>query len=71
VAASYGAGLSSIGTASGSGSVDITGSSNSTSGFDFAYNSSYFLRSDGTDSMCFSRDASDPNTGISVCVRTV
>lgn len=59
--------LSSVGTASGSGSVNVTQSSNntSTSAFDFAYNSSYFLRSDGS-SMCFSRDASDPNTGISV-----
>jgi hypothetical protein len=60
--------LSSVGTASGGGSVNVTQSSNntSTSGFDFAYNSSYFLRSDGSNSMCFSRDASDPNTGISV-----
>ena len=60
--------LSSVGTASGSGSVNVTQSSNNanTSVFDFAYNSSYFLRSDGNNSMCFSRDASDPNTGISV-----
>jgi hypothetical protein len=60
--------LSSIGTTSGSGSVNVTRSSNnsSTSVFDFAYNSSYFLRSDGSNGMCFSRDASDPNTGISV-----
>jgi len=60
--------LSSVGTASGSGSVNVTQSSNNTgtSIFDFAYNSSYFLRSDGSNSMCFSRDATDPNTGISV-----
>src|SRR5882724_4497822 len=60
--------LSSVGTASGGGSVNVTQSSNNagTSIFDFAYNSSYFLRSDGSNSMCFSRDANDPNTGISV-----
>jgi hypothetical protein len=60
--------LSSVGTTSGNGSVDVTQSFNgtSTSVFDFAYNSSHFLRSDGTNSMCFSRDATDPNTGISV-----
>ncbi|MFL6605512.1 MAG: hypothetical protein ACJ8R9_29830 [Steroidobacteraceae bacterium] len=60
--------LSSVGTASGSGSLNVSQSFNnaSTSGFDFAYNSSYFLRSDGSNNMCFSRDASDPNTGISV-----
>jgi hypothetical protein len=63
--------LSSVGTTSGGGSVNVTQSSDNTSNastsiFDFAYNSSYFLRSDGNSSMCFSRDASDPNTGISV-----
>jgi hypothetical protein len=63
--------LSSVGTTSGGGSVNVTRSSDNTSNtstsiFDFAYNSSYFLRSDGNDSMCFSRDASDPNTGLSV-----
>jgi hypothetical protein len=58
--------LSSVGTTNGSGSVDVTGSSNNASNFDFAYNSSYFLRADGSSSLCFSRDASDPNTGISV-----
>jgi hypothetical protein len=60
--------LSSVGTASGGGSVNVTQSSNNagTSAFDFAYDSSYFLRSDGTNSMCFNRDASSPNTGISV-----
>src|SRR5262249_9892403 len=61
--------LSSVGTTSGSGSVNVTQSSNNnsnTSIFDFAYNSNYFLRSDGSSNMCFSRDANDPNTGISV-----
>jgi hypothetical protein len=60
--------LASVGTTSGSGSVNVTRSYNntSTSIFDFAYNSSYFLRTDGSANMCFSRDASDPETGISV-----
>ncbi len=61
--------LSSVGTTTGSGSVSVTSSNNghsSTSAFDFAYNSSYFLRSDGSTAMCFSRDASDPETGFSV-----
>src|SRR5882724_6678661 len=60
--------LSSIGTTSGGGSVNVTRSSNNTdtSIFDFAYNSSYFLRSDGNENRCFSRDASDPATGITV-----
>jgi len=61
--------LSSVGTASGGGSVNVNSSFNNqtnTSIFDFAYNSSYFLRSDGNSNTCFSRDANDPNAGISV-----
>jgi hypothetical protein len=61
--------LSSVGTTSGGGSVNVDQSSNGqsqTSVFDFAYNANYFLRSDGSNNMCFSRDATDPNTGISV-----
>src|SRR2546426_6367975 len=61
--------LSSVGTPSGGCSVDVNRSFNNntdTSLFDFAYNSTYFLRSDGNTNMCFSRDANDPNAGISV-----
>jgi hypothetical protein len=61
--------LSSVGTTSGSGSVSVNRSFNSntdTSVFDFAYNPNYFLRSDGNSNMCFSRDANDPDAGISV-----
>ena len=34
--------------------------------FSFAYNGDLFRRSDGTVDQCFSRDASDPDTGMSV-----
>lgn len=34
--------------------------------YSFAYNANYFRRSDGTQDQCFSRDASDPDTGASV-----
>jgi hypothetical protein len=57
--------LTSIGTSSGSGRLDMTrmehNGSQETS-FPFAYNETNFLRGD----QCFSRDASDPDTGLSV-----
>lgn len=34
--------------------------------YSFAYNASYFRRSEGTNDQCFARDASDPETGMSV-----
>ncbi|MDP9013019.1 MAG: hypothetical protein M3O41_10260, partial [Pseudomonadota bacterium] len=62
--------LSSVGTTSGSGSVSMQQSGNggsSSSAFDFAYDQNYFLRSDSqSSSECFSRDATDPATGLSV-----
>ena len=62
--------LSSVGTASGSGSVSMQQSGNgggSSSAFDFAYDQNYFLRADSqSSSECFSRDATDPATGLSV-----
>jgi len=62
--------LSSVGAASGSGSVDMTQSfngQNQTQAFNFAYDSSYYYRHDGSNSFeCFSRDASDPATLMSV-----
>lgn len=62
--------LSSVGTASGSGSVAVQQSNNggsSSSAFNFAYDQSFYLRNDllGA-SECFSRDATDPDTGFSV-----
>jgi hypothetical protein len=57
--------LTSVGTASGSGSLDAQqteGGVTSEVTFDFAYNAGLFLRGD----QCFSRDASDPATGQSV-----
>lgn len=58
--------LTSVGTTSGSGGLTMTqvdGSNHTTtSTFNFAYDSAHFLRGD----QCFSRDASDPATGISV-----
>ncbi|HLW24619.1 MAG TPA: hypothetical protein VKT22_09700 [Steroidobacteraceae bacterium] len=62
--------LSSVGTSSGGGSVDVTQSQNGqsqTQSFNFAYDSSYYYREDGSNSFeCFSRDASDPATVFSV-----
>jgi hypothetical protein len=61
--------LSSVGTTSGSGSVAVqqSGNGSSSSAFNFAYDQSYYLRSDLLgDSECFSRDATDPATGFSV-----
>jgi hypothetical protein len=57
--------LTSVGTSSGSGRIDAQqteGSVSTEMSFDFAYDSSLFLRGD----QCFSRDASDPETGQSV-----
>jgi len=57
--------LSATGTTSGSGRMQID-SSQGQGAFDFAYNASLYRRSDGTDNQCFSRDATDPDTGLSV-----
>lgn len=57
--------LSSVGTTSGSGRLDMTRVENNTTDnqvFSFAYDSTHFLRGD----QCFSRDATDPETGLSV-----
>jgi hypothetical protein len=62
--------LSSVGTSSGSGSLSVTQTYNNQTqnqAFDFAYDASYFLRQDnGSGGQCFSRDATDPATGLSV-----
>lgn len=57
--------LTSVGTTSGSGRLDAQQSEGGISTemiFNFAYNADLFLRGD----QCFSRDASDPQTGQSV-----
>jgi hypothetical protein len=62
--------LSSVGTSSGGGSVDVTQSQNGqsqTQSFNFSYDSTYYYREDGSNAFeCFSRDASDPATLFSV-----
>lgn len=55
--------LNAVGTTSGSGRM--LGDDES-SAFDFAYDSTLFRRKNGADDQCFSRDASDPQTGLSV-----
>lgn len=57
--------LTASGTASGSGRMQVD-TQNGQGLFNFAYNASLFRRSDGNDDQCFSRDASDPDTGFSV-----
>lgn len=57
--------LNASGTTSGSGRMSMT-ESGTTTDYTFAYNASYFRRSDGTTDQCFSRDATDAGTGFSV-----
>jgi hypothetical protein len=57
--------LNTTGSTSGSGQVASTGGDDA-GAYTFAYNSSLFLRSDGNSTECFSRDATDPDTGFSV-----
>ncbi len=57
--------LTANGTTSGSGEMLISMNAQ-TSQFAFAYDASLFRRTDGTTDLCFSRDASDPATGLSV-----
>lgn len=57
--------LTSVGTSTGSGMLDMTQTENNVSqqtSYPFAYNANTFLRGN----QCFSRDASDPETGMSV-----
>ncbi|MED5617796.1 hypothetical protein [Ideonella sp. BN130291] len=57
--------LTTSGTDSGAGMLQMTEQGQPLA-YSFAYNASYFRRSDGTQDQCFSRDASDPETGMSV-----
>jgi len=54
--------LNAVGATSGSGRM-VDGDE---AAFDFAYDSTLFRRKSGGDDRCFSRDASDPQTGMSV-----
>jgi hypothetical protein len=61
--------LNASGSNSGAGRMSMetsSGGGNSSTDFTFAYNASYFLRSDGSNTQCFSRDATDADTGFSV-----
>ncbi len=61
--------LTSVGTTTGSGKLDTIqtqGTDSSEAAFLFAYDATHFLRRDQHDDQCFSRDATDPNTGFSV-----
>lgn len=57
--------LSSAGTASGSGRLQLDQGSDQVA-FTFAYDQSHFRREDSNGEQCFSRDAADPETGLSV-----
>jgi hypothetical protein len=57
--------LNASGTTTGSGSMLMQGDQGSAA-FNFAYDPNLYLRSDGSTDQCFSRDASDPETGMSV-----
>ena len=57
--------LNATGTTAGSGRLQID-SDWEQGEYDFAYNATLFRRSDGNNDQCFSRDASDPDTGFSV-----
>jgi hypothetical protein len=57
--------LTTSGTDSGAGLLHMS-EQGQTVDFSFAYNASYFRRSDANGDTCFSRDASDPDTGMSV-----
>ncbi|MBT9597202.1 MAG: hypothetical protein IV094_14570 [Vitreoscilla sp.] len=57
--------LSTDGADSGAGQIAFQEGEQSVD-FRFAYDSSYYLRSDGASPQCFSRDAEDPGTKMSV-----
>jgi hypothetical protein len=57
--------LTTAGTDAGAGRLQID-EQGQTAAFSFAYNANYFRRSDGNADQCFARDATDPDTGMSV-----
>ena len=58
--------LNASSTGSGSGRMQTDSTQDGTFAFDFAYNASLYRRASDNDDQCFSRDASDPETGLSV-----
>jgi hypothetical protein len=58
--------LNASSTGSGSGRMQKDSSQDGQSAFDFAYNATLYRRFDGSDDQCYSRDANDPDTGMSV-----
>jgi hypothetical protein len=58
--------LTSVGTTSGSGSLNAPDDQGGQVAFDFAYDQKYFLRSTNGTQQCFNRDATAAGTGISV-----
>lgn len=58
--------LNANGTTSGSGKMALNDPFSGPVDFTFAYNADYFLRDDGSGAQCFSRDATDSETGFSV-----
>lgn len=57
--------LTTSGIDAGAGRLQID-EQGQTAAFSFAYNANYFRRSDGNADQCFARDATDPDTGMSV-----
>jgi hypothetical protein len=57
--------LTTSGTDAGAGRLQMD-EQGQTAAFSFAYNANYFRRSDGNADQCFARDATDPETGMSV-----
>lgn len=57
--------LTKSGNDSGAGTLQIDDGGQQVA-FSFAYNADYFRRSNGVQDQCFSRDAADPDTGMSV-----
>lgn len=57
--------LNSVGTESGSGCLQMTDEDGQMT-YRFAYDATHFRRADADSDQCFSRDASDPDTGLSV-----
>lgn len=57
--------LSNAGTTNGSGRMQLDEGSDQLA-FTFAYDQDHFRRNDGAGDQCFSRDAADPETGLSV-----
>ena len=58
--------LTSVGTTSGTGSLNAPDNQGGQVAFDFAYDRNYFLRSTNGTAQCFNRDATAAGTGLSV-----